>query len=361
MQIAIITDSGHSYPRVMAEGLQRMLGKLNVQSTLFYNGHNIIRKIDFAPSNKMKFARSVRNVWLQSWLRRYARTWANYDALVIVGHSPGAFMRGFWNDTELRQLLPNQPIVLYDLVYLPTRGSWARWLREGNPSLGIPSGGHFGLERYDWYLCASVVSEYPLVGADHPISNIGLDLDDGSLYVSENNNFMALLDFARGSHMDKRRVQKAALHKSGIKWIELTGQYSISAIRAIYRKCNVYFVAHRESFGLPICETQACGSYVFTPYADWCPSHWTKSDLSIAGAGALSRNFVVYDNDSRRLSDELSALRACYNPFTVRERFLQTQSQFYFGNLSELGRFIDLLDRDEIHPQLHLDHRATII
>jgi hypothetical protein len=64
-------------------------------------------------------------------------------------------MRGFWDDHQLRGLLPDTPIVLYDLLYLGTRREWARWLGQGNAAVGIPIGGNFGLERYDWYLSTS--------------------------------------------------------------------------------------------------------------------------------------------------------------------------------------------------------------
>jgi len=157
MQLAILADSRNSFPRIMAEGLHRQLKQLGVASTVFYDGLDAIRVRRFARDQ-----RTVARLFdaALTWrLRKHIRIWSKYDALVIVGHNPLAFMRGFWNDTKLRALLPNHPIILYDLVYLKTRDEWEYWLRVGNPDLGIPTGGNFGLERYDWYLCASVVSE----------------------------------------------------------------------------------------------------------------------------------------------------------------------------------------------------------
>ena len=132
-------------------------------------------------------------------------------------------------------------------------------------------------------------------------SVIGLDLDDGSLRPTPKDDFLALIDFERPSEMKERATQIAALEETKTPYVVLNGRYSISEIRKIYRQCSLYFVAFRESFGLPICELQACGAYVFTPYADWCPSHWIKPDLSAPGPGLLSPNFVVYDGDKDRL------------------------------------------------------------
>ena len=330
MQLAILADSKNSFPRIMAEGLHRLLEQLGVVSTIFYDGLDVIRDRGFSTDEWT--AAKLCDVVLTWRLRKHVRIWSQYDALVIVGHNPFAFMRGFWNDTKLRGWLPNHPIILYDLVYLKTRGEWEHWLRVGNPEMGISTGGNFGLERYDWYLCASVVSEHGMPPDSQPVSIIGLNLDDGSLRAGEQNDFVALLDFARESNANERQVQIQALRDANVKWIELTGSYSVSRIRSIYRKCSAYFVAHRESFGLPICELQACGSAVFTPYAEWCPSHWMKDDLSTPGAGTLSDNFVVYDNDLAVLATKLRELRSSHDPCKIRKNFLQNQTQLYYGD-----------------------------
>ena len=75
-----------------------------------------------------------------------------YDVVIVVLQLPLAFMREHLRERELRRLLPNTPIVLYQVVYLATRGPYARWLLEGDASRGIVGGVSQGLERYDWYL-----------------------------------------------------------------------------------------------------------------------------------------------------------------------------------------------------------------
>lgn len=352
MKLAILANTKNSFPKVMAEGLNRMLARIGVESTVFHNGLNAIEDKSYLA--ELGTVQSRLRLAGATWqLRRLANEWKHYNAIVIIGHNPAAFMRGFWNDKQLRGLLPDIPIILYDLVYLGTRGKWAQWLRDGNPAMGIPSAGNFGLERYDWYLSISVVSEHGLPKGKQRLSVIGVDLDDGSLRAGEQNGFVALLDFQRGDHLDERRVQIQALTEANVKWIELRGEYSTSKIRAIYRQCSAYFIAHRESFGLPICELQACGSVVFSPYAEWCPSHWMKDDITIDGPGRLSDNFRIYNNDPKLLASQLRKLTATYDAEHVRRMFLRDQPQFLSGDLDQLQQFVDLLRTGKIHSNLH--------
>jgi hypothetical protein len=352
MRLAILANNKNSFPKVMAAGLNRMLARIGVESSVFYYGLDGIEDKSYLAERRT----------LPSRLRLAGATWRlgrlvhklrRYDAIVIVGHNPAAFMRRFWNDQQLRGLLPDIPIILYDLVYLGTRGKWVQWLREGNPAMGIPNAGNFGLERYDWYLSISAVSEHGLPKGKQRLSVIGVDLDDGSLRAGEQNGFVALLDFQRTDHLDERRMQIQALTEANVKWIELRGEYSTSQIRAIYRKCSAYFIAHRESFGLPICELQACGSVVFSPYADWCPSHWMKDDITIDGPGRLSENFRIYNNDPRSLGSQLRELSAVHDAEYVRRVFFRDQPQFLYGDLDQLQQFADMLRAGKIHSNLH--------
>jgi hypothetical protein len=269
-------------------------------------------------------------------------------------------MQGFLADDLLRGELQSTPIVLYDLVYLPTRGSWMDHLRDGCPQMGIPDGGHFGMERYDWYLCASVVSEYPMPNGIQPYFHVGLNLDDGTLFPDQRGQFVALLDFPRKEHIEERNVQIEALRATDTPFIELKGKYKISEIRRIYRQCAMYFLSFRESFGLPIVELQACGAKVFTPYADWCPSHWIKSDLRIPGAGRLPSNFVVYDNSKDFLISEIQRLRASFDPNAVRRQLLVDHPELYVGNTESLSDFIRALKAGDIHSASHKKHKTLI-
>jgi hypothetical protein len=226
--------------------------------------------------------------------------------------------------------------------------------------MGIRSGNHFGIERYDWHLCASVVSEVPMPVGPQPYSLIGLDLNDGTLFPDQQGKIVALLDFEREAHFQERQAQTSALRNAGIPFIELKGRYSIRAIRKLYRRCAFYFLAHRESFGLPICETQACGSYVFTPVENWCPSHWQKDDLYAPGVGQLTKNFIVYNNDPRFLADELSRLKTVYDAQAVRQRFLREHGSLFYGDIDELNRFVGMVRSGEINSELHHEHQVLV-
>ncbi len=168
--------------------------------------------------------------------------------------------------------------------------------------------------------------------------------------------FIALVDFEYASNMRERAVQIQALEESATKYMVLNGRYSIDAIRRIYRKTSIYFLASRESFGLPICELQACGSYVFTPDTHWCPSHWLKTDLAQEGPGELSPNFIVYHNDKDRLIREIQRIKTAYDPKTVVETFRRYHPQLFQGNEGELREFIQKVRTGVIHSSSHKDY-----
>jgi hypothetical protein len=122
--------------------------------------------------------------------------------------------------------------------------------------------------------------------------------------------------------------------------------------------CSIYFVAHSESFGLPICELQACGSYIFTPYARWCRSHYIKADVTMGGGndGTLSPNFVSYDNDKDKLVRAIQHTKHIYDPRKVVDTFLKFHPQLFYGDPSELQKFVNMVDNGIIHSRLHTQH-----
>ena len=352
MKVAILTSRANSFPHIMAEGLKRLLTSSGIESVIFRDGLWLIARTAPAANGRGAVRQNIRDGMKRAFLAVLKR----FDVVVVTAHMPHAFLRNFMDDEVMRYALPDTPIVLYDLVYLPTRGQWAQWLREGNPALGVAQGGNYGMERFDWYLATSAVSEYPLIGTEHPVSLIGLNLDDGTLFPEQPKKFTALLDFEREAHPEERRVQIAALRETGIDFVPLTGKYSISEIRALYRRASVYFIAHRESFGVPICELQACGSHVMTPYSNWVPSHWIKDDLSVPGPGRLTENFVVYRNDFESLKESLLRIRDQFAPADVRRRFLEEQPEYYYGSRQALTAFLDGIQGGSINAGSHLKY-----
>ncbi|MFK7777465.1 MAG: hypothetical protein QM501_05015 [Gimesia sp.] len=338
MKIAILTNNANSYPKPMGLGLQRMLAKCDIHSDIFTDGWSRIRRRPEGTITGLRdviTCKPIRVLVNERRKKSFLKKLNKYDIIIVVSHLPTAYMNYFMDDAALRREIGNRPVILYDLVYLPTRGGWADALRNGNSDLGIPEAGHFGIERYDWHLCASVVSETPFPREKQPCSLIGLDIDDKSLYP-EQSEFRALLDFEQPGFEAERSVQIEALKQASIPYTELKGRYSIEEIRAVYRKSSLMFLSFRESFGLPICEFQACGGLIATPYSEWAPSHWLKNDLHTPGPGRLGENFLVYDNNVEKITSMLKKAQKEWNPQSVIGAFNRDYPHYFSGNPAAL-------------------------
>lgn len=362
-RIALFAADTNGFVKPMAMGLARMLVSVGASVDIVWDGLDRLRALPrpmpWPRAPRAALRRLARRTLIDApTVAAFAARFRRYDAVVVVNSVPEAFFRSFFCDQMLRSLLPHTPIVLYDVFYLPTRGHWWKWLRDGNPEAGIPAADQWGMQRYDWYLCASVVSEVPMRPAPQPCSIVGLNLDDGTLYPAHQGKFVALIDFAQKHHERERALQVAACEATDTPYIALAGRYSIAEIRQIYRRCSAYFVGFRESFGIPICELQACGSYVFLARAHWAPSHWLKPDLSVDGPGTLSSNFVVYDNDEAQLIDALRRVKATYDAQHVVTTFQQSHPQFFWGNLDAARDFRDKIRAGEIHSRSHEAYAA---
>ncbi len=150
-------------------------------------------------------------------------------------------------------------------------------------------------------------------------------------------------------------MQSQACLDAGIPFKVLHGSYSIEEIRRIDRSCSLYFVAHRESFGLPICEVQASGGVILTPYAHWCHAHYMATPER-GHTGELPQNFIVYDNDRQQLVSELERLRRDYNAEAALANFQRDQPHFYWGNSTELARVVAMIEAGTIPSASHRRH-----
>jgi hypothetical protein len=277
---------------------------------------------------------------------------ATVDFVVIVANVPIAYWESLFDDKQLRRDVPHLPIVLYDLHYLPTRGLWAKWILQCDAAHGTPKGRHWGLDPYDYHLCVTEMSEWEVPSRAKAFSRIGVNLVDSSLVVERNAELVALIDFEQPDYLHERAIQVLACIEAGIPFKVLHGHYRSDAIRAVYRSSSLYFLASRESFGLPICELQACGALVLTPYAHWCPSHYLARPEK-KDSGRLPSNFIVYNNDRQQLVNELHRLKRVFDPRAVLESFQREQPHFYYGNAEELARFVDLIRRGTVNPHSH--------
>jgi hypothetical protein len=364
MRFAIMADNADNFVRPRAEGLKRMLERAGAEGKVFYEG---LRFLDCPePQNGIKtdglasLARSLKNN-LTNPVRNFLKsTWKEleqFDVMVVVETVPTAFLTyQLKRVEEVRQRFPNMPVVLYSSIYLSTLGEWIDFLKNGNDYHGFIKGrNHFGLERYDWYLIGSATTENPMPKGFQPLSVIGCDINDGSLFP-EQTEFRALVDFERPNHMKERAIQILALEKTGTPYTVLHGRYPMAEIRKIYRQTSIYFLAHLEAFGLPIAEVQACGGLVFTPYARWAWAHFQKPDLTVPGEGLLSENFRVYHNDLETLCRMIEESKAQFNAQTNLDAFLHMDGKFLNGDKSELAKFLDALKDGKIHSKLHLEH-----
>lgn len=365
MKIAIMADTADNFVKPRAEGLNRMLTQMGVSSTVFYDGLFFLdHKV---PETKIRFSgakelvKSVIHAVNPPLKARFNARWkelAGYDLMVVVETVPTAYLTYHLQRVEeVRARFPDMPIVLYSSIYLSTIGEWVRFLKKGNDYHGFIKGsGHYGLERFDWYLIGSATTELPMPKGFQPLTVIGCDLNDGTLYPEQNGKFRALIDFERPNYMAERAIQILALEKTKTDYTVLHGRYPMSEIRKIYRQSSIYFLAHLEAFGLPIAEVQACGGKVYTPYSKWAWAHYHKPDLTVRGPGTLSENFVVYNNDLDELCSKIEADKKAFNPQQNLERFRREDGKFLDGDMEQLKAFVEQVKNGTIHSRLHKEH-----
>ena len=367
MRVDILANDRASFIQPMAEGLVRMLRDIGAEPRLHLDGlSHLMRALSIDLSTPRSLVGSTTKLMgnrreFDAFVEKLRGT----DVIVVVAAVPGAFSPSLFPNIEiLRRILPDTPIVNYDLHYLPTLYSWSRLILRNEQTKLAPEHlawfkkGKFGLERYDWYLMVSVGSHVVLPPGEHPYSLIGMNLDDGSLYPEQNGEFMALLDFdvTQLDYPEFRRVQDEAVRKSGVKHMKLNGRYSRAEIRAIYRKASAFLMTRSEAFGLPVSEVQACGSKVFLPDPHWAAAHWLGDNFHEKREPRLSSNFVVYENDPDVLASHLRAAADEFNPEAVRETFVREQPQLYYGDSDELRKFLARVESREVHSRLHSEH-----
>jgi len=367
MRVDILANEKASYLQPMAEGLVRMLEGLGAEGRFHTDGlSHLMRALSVDFSTPRSFVGSTTKlVSNRREFSAFVDRLRGTDVIVVVAAPPGAFSPSLFPNIEvLRRLLPDTPIVNYDLHYLPMLYSWARLILRDEETKLAPEHlaffkkGKFGLERYDWYLMVSVGSHTVLPPGDHPYSLIGMNLDDGSLYPEQNGEFMALLDFdvSEFHYPEMRQVQLEGVKRSGVRYQRLEGRYPRSEIRDIYRKSGAFLMSRSEAFGLPVSEVQACGSLVFLPDPHWAAAHWLGDNFHVKREPSLTSNFIVYENEPDALAGRLRAAAENFDPSRVRETFIREQPQLYYGDSEELRRFLDRIESGEIHSQLHSEH-----
>ena len=323
IKVAILTSPSYKSPRVLAEGLQRMLSRLNIESHIFYNGVPMI----YIPTI-WKGRNFVKNTLRAINYRVNVLSLMHYDIIVICYTIPDAFKKRFAVE-ELRRLLGSKPVILYEVSYLNNSPYWLEKLS------GIDD---FGVERYDWHLSVTRVNEISLQ-PDELCTVIGLDIDKNLYYPHQKDEFIALIDFERKGYEKYRDVQLEVLSELGVKTIILDSEYTFSEMADIYRKCSIYFLAFHEAFGVPIVELQACGAYIFTPSLTWAKAHRLDLYCPNVLAGKLSENFIIYKSKAD-LKNKIVEIRKKYNPNKVFDNFIKTYPHFYKGDTTALEEIV---------------------
>lgn len=401
IRIAILAEDKAGFIKPMAEGLVKMLSaydgsrlsvdKPKVEATVLYQGlaqldaeigrrwssrlKNIIKSFaNLITANK----RYVAPVVNQQSQQNFIAALKGYDAVVVVCPLPRAFAKGSLSAIDDIRAQLKVPVVLYQNYFLASRGSWYE---------KIAAAGGQGLERFDWYLAASTVSEFPLASLEQkleqkpkqksttiknwPVSTIGHDLRVESLTDGWQANdwaaksqqpFKVLLDFPRQGFERQRALQKQVLDAMSLPYTELSGRYSIEQIRQLYREHHAFMLSFRESFGLPIVENQLCGNWIFTPRQDWCPSHYLPNESSKSDddkAFRLGSNFIVC-NDEPQLKQRLEKLVDAHQQgYDYQHNAISFSEQYpflYQGNRAALDEFIERLSNYQISCNSHLEY-----
>ena len=367
MRVEILANDRASFIRPIAQGLARMLRDCGAEARLHYDGiANLMRRQEVDSSSlRSGVGSATRLIPNRRRFSAFVEDIREADVIVVVMNVPGSFSAWALPNVELlRKRLPHIPIVNYDLHYLPTLDSWARHLLRGERTdlsdemIKIFEKGKFGLERYDWYLMASVGTEIPLPPGPQPYSLIGMDIDDGTLYPEQRGHFRALVDFApsRGTSLPFRDVQLEALRISGLDFEILSQTYSMDKIRSLYRRTSVFLLSQCESFGLSIAEVQGCGGMICIPDPYWAAAHWLGDMYYTRRSPTLSPNFIVYENEPQKLAARLLEVSRGFDPLRVRETFLTVQPELFRGNRMSLTNFLNRVSSGEIHSGLHREH-----
>ena len=265
----------------------------------------------------------------------------------MVCYLPAAFEATQLIRMEALRSRIDRPFALYQNYYLATRDKWPEKIRAA---------GGYGLERFDWYLAASNISEVALSEQNHPCSVIGHDLREPALHPDGKNDFKVLVDFPQPDHDGFRQRQIQALAKADIAHTVLEGRFSQAQMKQFYCEHSALMLSSRESFGLPIVENQLCGNLIFAAHNRWCPSHYINKSVHQAGEGELGRNFRVYNDDVDLLVEQLLAARENHSPDQVIQYFGEDYPHLYHGDLQALQACLAAVSKHDIHSKSHHDH-----
>jgi len=373
MKIAIISDNRPSFRKPMGLSLSQMLVRIGVEPILFFDddfddlylpdfpiNFPLIRAKNTVKKALNFFAKEKYRTINLNPTKHFLKRLKECSAILVVAHMPASLSkRHHWYIESIRDQI-SIPIINYDLCFWSTKPP-----AHLAGLIDDPKRGFAGFNRFDWYIVVSNMGRFPQnEEVAWPVAVVGGDFTNKDLYPDQKNTFKVLVDFERSDHLSERALQLDVLNELKIPYTVLTGQYSHEEIYSIYREHSAYFLAHNESFGLPIVELQICGSYILTPYSIWATSHYINKAVSDPGEGGLSSNFVVYNNDRVTLKTELIRLR---NEFysskesyssKVIETFSREHAHLRFGDSGKLKEVIEHIRVGKLNGETHLKHKG---
>lgn len=341
MKVAILSRPGDCFPNIIATGLSEMLKELNVESKIFYDAiPYLMRLLPF--SEKPKRWSNNFHFRVYNKLKNYKqdkalfREISQYEVIILAECLPNAFWKNFLAIETFKKKLGQKPVIPYLDAFIGNAPLHTKMWFDGDD---------YSAERYVYHLCPAECTEISLPDKSN-WKAIGINISRSGLHPVKKNGFTAVVDFAQNGYESYRQQQLSVLQELGINTIVLEGRYPIAEIREIYKQASVFFLAFPETYGLPIAECLASGSYIFTPDSGWPMSWRLNKDPMPWGPGTLPECFKVY-NGREDLSKQLIGLRNNYDtantPVSVHDCFMKYYRSFYYGDsqalLSVLKKF----------------------
>lgn len=334
MRVAILTRPGACFPNLISIGLSDMLRQLGIEHKIFDDAIPFLMRLlplgeqpkrwannfHFRVYNKLKNRKQDNQ--LLSELNKY-------DLIVLSECLPNAFWKNYLAIETLRNKLNNKPIFSFTDAFINNAPLHQKQWFDGDDH---------DASRFAVNLCPSPVTEIR-EEANPNWKAIGVNISISKLKPVIKKEFVAVVDFEQKGYEPYREQQLAVLKKLGIKTIELKGRYPFEEIREIYQQAAVFFLAFPETFGLPIAENLASGTYIFTPNSGW-PMAWRLDEKPMPwGPGQLPDCFKVYQNEED-LEKQLLQLKQQFDgektPLQVFDTFMKHYSSFYYGDLNSL-------------------------
>lgn len=340
LDIGIICGPENGSPRVLAETFAAFIRDSGNDAEVFYRAKAFKRLL---PSKCVKYNWLL---WLLYRIKHLPGDWIFFSrlrkmkAIIICDWTPNGFYNDTYNIEKLKGIINHKPILYYAVQYLLNSPTIVEKLKNGN---------HASIERYDWHLSVSSVTE--LRGKPAPPWNqIGMYLKSTGLSPATKQEFIAIVDFVRPGYEQYREIQIRILEVLGISYISLEHSYSLNEIRELYQQAALFFIQFPEAYGLPIAECLSCGTYIFTPESSWPMSWRLDNELEVHGPGTLPDCFVVYDG-ANSLKKKLEILRKDYDlfktPKKVFETFYKNYPTFYEGNPESLKEVLKRIEEND--------------